>query len=119
MTRTDELEAQVRAALEERFGGGNGWISLPSPSPLQDLPFILGQLEDRGMLDQVVVNLTPCEDLGGWWEILVSKIDRGYGIRASLGRKCPDDELCARPSRCEMGLPCPDVQELSSKVVEP
>ena len=71
MSRDDEFEAQVRAALEERTERGNGWISLPSVDPIRDLPSIMRALESEGYLEGVTFQLTPSTDVGGWWDVLV------------------------------------------------
>ena len=41
MSRDEDLVFQTIAALEERTHRGKGWISLPSVSPIEDLPNIL------------------------------------------------------------------------------
>lgn len=69
MTRADDLEAQVLAALEERTKRGNGWISLPSIDPFVDLPVMMRTLEKEERLEGATFQLTPAAD--GWWDILI------------------------------------------------
>ena len=75
MTRSDDLEAQVLAALEERTERGNGWVSLPSPDPIHDVLHAMKVLEEEGILHETVITVTPSEDEPGWWEILLIKMD--------------------------------------------
>lgn len=71
MTRADDVEAQVLAALEERTDRGNGWISLPSVDPFVDLPNMMRALEKAGCLEGATFQLTPAGDIGGWWDVLI------------------------------------------------
>ena len=71
MTRADDVEAQVLAALEERTKRANGWISLPSIDPLMDLPNMMRALEKEGRLDGATFQLTASKDMGGWWDVLI------------------------------------------------
>lgn len=114
MSRQDDFAQQVTAALWERTSRGAGWVSLPSPDPIMDLPMIMTALKEVDRLDGVTFQLTPAPD--GWWDILIVIQEAGYELRPGPGRLCPDDELCARPARCQMGAGCPWTQELSSKV---
>ena len=75
MTREAEIYHQVEEPLDLMKMGGKGWISIPSRYPFVDVPVVIHALQDRGLLDQVVLNLTPLEEEPGMWEILVSVID--------------------------------------------
>lgn len=75
MTREDDLEAQVLAALEERTVRGNGWLSLPSVDPIRDLPAVMRGVEKHGSLQDYTFHLTPSEGEGGLWDILITRLE--------------------------------------------
>ncbi len=75
MTREADIYHQIEGPLDLMKMGGKGWISIPSRYPFVDVPVVIHALQDRGLLHQVALNLTPLEDEPGMWEVLVSIID--------------------------------------------